>query len=91
MFTVTAIDPAIDPAPAVGEGFYAAPGRRSDLTILGHRENRDPVNLSALLDAAAARLKSYGVSTRRSREDGRTVSITVLGPKRGGSEQRYSA
>lgn len=80
------VDVLLSMVASVGAGFYCYPGSKSSSTQIGHRDNHLPSH-GALIEAAARRLKSYGLRVRRSRC--RTF-VTVYGPERGGSQGRYS-
>ena len=74
----------------IADGFYTYSGNASHLTTIGHRDNHKPAEHAAHLEAAARIFKRYGIKVRRNRIDGRLDSLTVIGPKRGGSPGRYS-
>lgn len=70
--------------------FYWYCGRHCHSAGIGHRRNDLPDHGTRLVEAAAV-FRRYGVRVRISRYNGRAESLTVYGPKRGGSEGLYSA
>lgn len=77
--------------PFLGEGFYLCSGRQSHITTIGHRDNRDRSVHAEYLTQAADRLRSAGFKVRLDkRKAGGLDSISVIGPKAGGSNGSYS-
>lgn len=70
------------------EGFYTYSANRAADTVIAHRDNHLGEYHEAMIRGAARRLRGYGLRVRVARG---AESLTVYGPKTGGSDGRYSA
>ena len=70
--------------------YFADVANRSSDTYIGHRHNHVAEH-GARIEAAAKRLRSYGLRVRVARRGGKLRGLTVYGPKAGGSDGQYSA